>query len=121
MIAPVPFILLAPGDVSLPLEETLISSTRVCVDLNKNFLNMFYLCICFWSPEQRVRLQAARDYPNSLRLVVDLTWAETLSDKELSSLAKQVCYVYGRVRAALAPPSLTLASYGGSAAEALQR
>lgn len=92
------------------VEEVGIDQVRAMVQANKKEIE-----------EQRVRLQAARDYPNSLRLVVDLTWAETLSDKELSSLAKQVCYVYGRVRAALAPPSLTLASYGGSAAEALQR
>ncbi|CAM9392384.1 unnamed protein product [Sphacelaria rigidula] len=73
--------------------------------------------------EQRMRMQALKDNPGQdlLRLVVDLKWAESLSDKELSSLAKQVCYVYGRVKASSSPPLLTLASYGGKAAEVLQR
>lgn len=68
-------------------------------------------------------MQALKDNPNQdlLKLVVDLKWAESLSDKELSSLAKQVCYVYGRVKASWSPPSLTLASYRGRAAEILQR
>lgn len=70
-----------------------------------------------------MRMQALKDNPDQdlLRLVVDLKWAESLSDKELSSLAKQVCYVYGRVKASSSPPLLTLASYGGKAAEVLQR
>lgn len=70
--------------------------------------------------EQKERLQAARDNPESLRLVVDLHWAETASGKELSSLVKQLCYVYGRARASLTPPRLTLTSYQGRAAAALR-
>lgn len=71
--------------------------------------------------EQKERLQAARDDPESLRLVVDLHWAESASGKELSSLVKQLCYVYGRARASLAPPRLALTSYQGRAAAALKR
>lgn len=72
------------------------------------------------SPEQRARLQAALDDPEALRLVVDLNWAESASGKELSSLVKQLCYVYGRARASLTPPRLTLTSYHGRAAAALK-
>lgn len=72
-------------------------------------------------PEQRDRLLAAADDPDSLRLVVDLKWAEEASGKELSSLVKQLCYVYNRVRASLTPPTLTLTSYGGRAATALNK
>jgi len=71
-------------------------------------------------PEQRARLKAALDDPEALRLVVDLNWAESASGKELSSLVKQLCYVYGRARASLTPPRLTLASYHGRAAAALK-
>lgn len=71
--------------------------------------------------EQKERLQEARDNPESLRLVVDLHWAESASGKELSSLVKQLCYVYGRARASLTPPRLTLTSYQGRAAAALKR
>lgn len=70
--------------------------------------------------EQRKRLQAAMDDPDSLRLVVDLNWAESASGKELSSLVKQLCYVYGRAKASLVPPRLTLTSYEGRAAAALK-
>lgn len=79
------------------------------------------LCAICGHVEQRERLQAAMDNPNSLQLVVDLNWAESLSDKELSSLRKQLCYVYGRVKASLTPPALTLTSYQGRAAEVMQR
>lgn len=71
--------------------------------------------------EQRGRLQAAIDDPDSLRLVVDLNWAEDASGKELSSLVKQLCYVYNRVKASAAPPTLTLTSFRGRAAEALAK
>eukprot|EP00904_Undaria_pinnatifida_P009979 jgi/Undpi1/6110/HiC_scaffold_20.g08595.m1 len=69
--------------------------------------------------EQRERLQAAIDNPDSLRLVVDLNLAESASGKEVSSLAKQLCYVYNRVKASSAPPTLTLTSYQGRVATAL--
>eukprot|EP00752_Nemacystus_decipiens_P010183 g9074.t1 len=70
--------------------------------------------------EQKERLQAARDDPEALRLVVDLHWAESASGKELSSLVKQLCYVYGRVKASLTPPRLALTAYRGRAAVALK-
>lgn len=53
--------------------------------------------------------------------MVDLHWAESASGKELSSLVKQLCYVYGRARASLMPPRLALTSYQGRAAVALKR
>eukprot|EP00903_Cladosiphon_okamuranus_P009581 g9123.t1 len=70
--------------------------------------------------EQKERLQAARDNPESLRLAIDLHWSENASGKELSSLVKQLCYVYGRARASAAPPRLALTSYQGRAAAALK-
>lgn len=72
-------------------------------------------------PEQRDRLQAAIDDPDALRLVVDLNWAEGAPGKELSSLVKQLCYVYGRVKASAMPPRLTLTSYRGRAAASLDK
>lgn len=65
-------------------------------------------------------MQAAADDPDSLQLVIDLNWAESASGKELSSLAKQLCYVYNRARASSMPPRLTLTSYRGRAAEILK-
>lgn len=79
-----------------------------------------FRAVCL-SSEQRERLQAAIDDPDSLRLVVDLNWAESASGKELSSLVKQLSYVYGRAKASLMPPRLTLTSYQGRAAAALKR
>lgn len=76
---------------------------------------------CASFSEQKERLQAARDNPESLRLVVDLHWAESTSGKELSSLVKQLCYVYSRAKASLTPPRLALTSYQGRAAAALKR
>ncbi|CAM9953787.1 unnamed protein product, partial [Hapterophycus canaliculatus] len=70
--------------------------------------------------EQRERMQAAVDDPDSLQLVIDLNWAEGASGKELSSLAKQLCYVYNRARANSMPPRLTLTSYRSRAAEILK-
>lgn len=76
----------------------------------------------FHSPEQLERLKAARDDPGSMRLVVDLSWAEgDASGKELSSLAKQLCYVYNRVKASMTPPALTLTSFTGRAAAVLNK
>lgn len=76
----------------------------------------------FHSPEQLERLKAALDDPCSLRLVIDLSWAEgDASGKELSSLAKQLCYVYNRIKASMTPPSLTLTSFTGKAAAVLNR
>ncbi|CAM9905622.1 unnamed protein product [Ectocarpus sp. 13 AM-2016] len=69
--------------------------------------------------EQQERMRRAMDDPNSLRLVIDLNWAESAPGKELSSLVKQLCYVYSRARASLMPPRLTLTSYQGKAAAAL--
>ncbi|CAM9101691.1 unnamed protein product [Ectocarpus fasciculatus] len=70
--------------------------------------------------EQQERMRAAMDDPSSLRLVIDLNWAEDASGKELSSLVKQLCYVYSRARASSMPPRLSLTSYQGRAAAALE-
>lgn len=71
--------------------------------------------------EQLTRVRAAIDDPDSLRLVVDLNWAECASGKELSSLVKQLCYVYNRVKASMTPPTLTLTSYRGRMAGAMDK
>lgn len=87
-------------------------------------LNRFTACFPFklHSPEQLERLKAAMDDPCSLRLVIDLSWAEgDASGKELSSLAKQLCYVYNRVKASTSPPTLTLTSFTGRAAAVLNK
>ncbi|CAN0470123.1 unnamed protein product [Ectocarpus sp. 12 AP-2014] len=69
--------------------------------------------------KQQERMRRAMDDPSSLRLVIDLNWAESAPGKELSSLVKQLCYVYSRARASSIPPRLTLTSYQGKAAAAL--
>lgn len=51
--------------------------------------------------------------------MVDLSWADTLSGKEMSSLRKQLCYVYSHVRSSTSPTSLTFTSYRGRVGEAL--
>ena len=53
--------------------------------------------------------------------MVDLDLAESASGKEVSSLVKQLCYVYNRLKTSLAPPTLTLASYQGRVATALSK
>lgn len=81
----------------------------------------FVVVISRFPSEQRERLQAAIDNPDSLRIVVDLDLAESTSGKEVSSLVKQLCYVYNRVKASPAPPTLTLTSYQGRVATALSK
>ena len=74
------------------------------------------------SLEQLGRLKAAMNDPGSLELVVDLSWAESdASGKEMASLAKQLCYVYNRVKASMTPPTLTLTSYRGRTAAVLDK
>ncbi|CAB1097236.1 unnamed protein product [Ectocarpus sp. CCAP 1310/34] len=70
--------------------------------------------------EQQERMRRAMDDPDSLRLVIDLNWAESAPGKELSSLVKQLCYVYSRAKASSMPPRLTLTSYQGKVAAALE-